>query len=194
VPIIVAMTIMAKNAADYVLVNVESDQPVEYDSIQLTADTSLDLIADAAMQPVSVIRDLNPALLRSMAPAGFQIHVPAGAAQGAQAALESVPAVNRNAWRLHHVESGDTLAAIARSYHLPAQRIAQVNHSTDTLAAGDVLLIPAVYHPEVIKRTSRVRARRVVHSRSGLHSTHVSASRGVAAHSISPRRATRTAG
>ncbi|HLH04008.1 MAG TPA: transglycosylase SLT domain-containing protein [Bryobacteraceae bacterium] len=192
VPIIVAMTIMAKNAADYGLVNIESDQPVQYDSMQLTADTSLDLIADAAMQPVSVIRDLNPSLLGSVAPAGFQVHVPAGTAQTAQAALESVPAQNRNAWRLHHVETGDTLAAIARSYHLPAQRIVEVNHSTDTLAAGDVLLIPAVYHPEVVKHVARARSRRVVHARAGLHSAHVSATRRVA--HTTTARGTRTAG
>jgi len=193
VPIIVAMTIMAKNAADYGLVNIESDQPVEYDSIQLTADTSLELIADATMQPISVIRDLNPSLLRSVAPAGFQIHVPSGAAQTAQNALESVPAANRNAWRLHHVESGDTLAAIARSYHLPMARIAQVNPSTDTLAAGDVLLIPAAYHPEVVRQSSRVRSRKAVHSRSGLHAARVSAARR-APQPMAARRAARTGG
>jgi membrane-bound lytic murein transglycosylase D len=186
------MTIMAKNAADYGLVNIESDQPVQYDSVQLTADTSLDLIADAAMQPVSVIRDLNPSLLGSVAPAGFQVHVPSGTAQTALAALESVPAQNRNAWRLHHVESGDTLAAIARSYHLPAQRIAEVNHSTDTLAAGDVLLIPAIYHPDLVKRVARTRSRRGVHARAGLHSAHVSAGRRVA--HTTTARGTRTAG
>lgn len=180
VPIIVAMTIMAKNPQDYGLENIESDRPVEYDSIQLTAATSLDLIADATMQPVSVIRDLNPSLLKSVAPSGFQVHVPAGSAQTAQTALESVPAANRNAWRLHHVETGDTLAAIARSYHLPAAKIAAVNDSADSLEAGDVLLIPAVYHEEkrVVKHTRRSRTR--AKSRSGVHSAHVSASRRAA--------------
>ena len=92
VPIIIAMTIMAKNPSDYGLEDVQLDAPVEYDSIQLTAPTNLNLIADATMQPLSAIQDLNPSLLRVVAPSGFQIHVPKGSAETAQAALESVPA------------------------------------------------------------------------------------------------------
>ncbi len=100
------------------------------------------------MQPLSTIRDLNPSLLKQVAPAGFQIHVPKGAAEATQAALESVPAANRNAWRLHHVDTGDTLEAIARTYHLSTDRILAVNHTSDTLDKGDVLLIPASSRPE----------------------------------------------
>jgi membrane-bound lytic murein transglycosylase D len=186
VPIIVAMTIMAKNPNDYGLENIAVDPPVEYDSIQLTASTSLDLIADATLQPVSVVRDLNPQFLTSVVPDGLTVHVPKGTEQAAEAALETVPAANRNAWRLHHVESGDTLEAIARSYHLPAQRIAAVNHSAESLEAGAVLLIPAVYHepkPPVrrISHSSRSRTHRTASKsqRSPLHSAHVAASRHV---------------
>ena len=148
VPIIVAMTIMAKNPLDYGLESVEFDDDLAYDSIQLSASTNLNLIADATMQPISVIRDLNPSLLQSVAPSGFSVHVPKGSAETTQSALESVPASNRNAWRLHHVDAGDTLAAIARTYHLSADRILAVNHTSDNLGKGDVLLIPAVLHVE----------------------------------------------
>jgi membrane-bound lytic murein transglycosylase D len=177
VPIIVAMTIMAKNPTDYGLENIEVDKPQEFDSIQLTASTSLDLLADVTLQPVSVIRDLNPSLLRSVVPSGLRVHVPKGLAQTAVAGLEKVPAANRNAWRVHHVGSGDTLEAIARSYHLPAQRIVAVNHSAESLSAGDVLLIPAVYHEEKrpAKRASKT-SRRVSaksHGRISLRPTHV---------------------
>ena len=148
VPIILAMTIMAKNPQDYGLEGVERDAAIEYDSIQLTASTNLNLISDATLQPVSVIRDLNPALLKTVAPAGFEVHIPKGASETTMAALESVPAESRLAWRLHHVEAGDTLEAIARTYHLTPERIAAVNRSADSLEAGDVLFIPAVYHEE----------------------------------------------
>src|SRR5581483_9177703 len=118
VPIILAMTIMTKNPKDYGLESVDMDAPVEYDSLHLTASTNLNLIADATLQPVSVIRDLNPSLLRQVAPAGFDVHIPKGSADTAMAALETVPAESRQAWRLHHVQAGDTLEAIAKSYHL----------------------------------------------------------------------------
>jgi membrane-bound lytic murein transglycosylase D len=159
VPIILAMTIMAKNPQDYGLENIDRDPAVEYDSIHLTASTNLNLISDATLQPVSVLRDLNPALLKTVAPSGFEVHVPKGAGNTTVAALESVPAQSRLAWRLHHVESGDTLETIARTYHLTPERIAAVNRSSDSLEAGDVLFIPAVYHDE----TSTVR----VHSQNG---------------------------
>ncbi|MBV9303520.1 MAG: transglycosylase SLT domain-containing protein [Acidobacteriaceae bacterium] len=161
VPIIVAMTIMAKNPKDYGLENIEIDAPLEYDSFLLSAPTNLNLVADATMQPVSEIRDLNPSILGSVAPAGFSIHVPKASAESAEAALETVPAENRRAWRLHHVEAGDTLETIASAYHLRAESIAAVNRATDSLEAGDMLLIPAVFHEEPQARRSRcARARR----------------------------------
>ena len=168
VPIIVAMTIMAKNPHDYGLENVELDEPLAYDSIQLTASTNLNLVADATMQPLSVIRDLNPALLKMVVPGGLRVRVPKGSAESAMAALERVPAANRDAWRLHHVEKGDTLQTIARAYHLPANRIVSVNNTSgSSLDRGEVLLIPAVYHepaPRVSRRSRTTRKRAAVSS------------------------------
>jgi membrane-bound lytic murein transglycosylase D len=156
VPIILAMTIMTKNPKDYGLESVDMDTAVDYDSIHITASTNVNLIADATLQPVSVIRDLNPSLLKQVAPAGFDVHVPKGSANAAMASLESVPAESRQAWRLHHVQAGDTLASIASSFHLRPERIAAVNPSTDSLEAGDVLMIPAAYVPD---NTSTLRSR-----------------------------------
>jgi membrane-bound lytic murein transglycosylase D len=197
VPIIVAMTIMGKNPADYGLEDVVLDSAVEYDSIRLTAPTNINLVADATLQPLSVIRDLNPSLLTTVAPAGFEAHVPKGSAEDTRAALESVPASNRQAWRLHHVEAGDTLATIAKSYHLAPERIVAVNSQADTIEAGDTLLIPAVYHPEITKRTvhrraSLTRARatdskaRSSKSPAARGATHVVASRHVSTQ-VTPR-------
>jgi membrane-bound lytic murein transglycosylase D len=203
VPIIVAMTIVAKNAKDYGLENIEADPPIEYDSVQMTAPTNLNLIADATMQPLSVIRDLNPSLLRTAAPAGFEVHVPKGSGQTMQAALETVPATNRLAWRLHHVESGDTIEAIAKSYHLAPEHIIAVNRSADSLEAGDVLLIPAVYHEE--RQPVRSQAR-YAHAKTALstafhsnkstsvqHATHVTASPHIPAQMLHRKATVRTA-
>ncbi len=158
VPIILAMTIMAKNPKDYGLDDIEEDGPLELDTLHLDATTNVALIADAAQQPVSLIRELNPSLLSGLAPAGYSLHVPKGAGESTLSALESVPSVNRNSWRLHHVAAGETLATIARQYHVGADRIVAVNSGSDSLDAGDTLLIPAVYHPPV--SPSRTRGRR----------------------------------
>jgi membrane-bound lytic murein transglycosylase D len=197
VPIILAMTIMAKNPQDYGLESLETDPVVEYDNIQLAATTNLNLIADATMQPLSVIRDLNPSLLKVAAPAGFQIHVPKGTGDSAQAALETVPPENRLAWRLHHVESGDTLATIARSYHLAPERIVAVNPAADSLETGDVLLIPAVYHEEPSRTAKKPRTRAKgsshAHKTSARNGAHVAASSRVPSQILRRKAAVRTA-
>ncbi len=202
VPIILAMTIMAKNPKDYGLENIDTDAPVEYDSIYLTAPTNLNLVADATMQPLSVIRDLNPSLLRMLAPAGFEVHVPKGTAETAQAALETVPADSRQAWRLHHVEAGDTLEAIAKIYHLSADRIVAVNHAADSLETGDVLLIPAVYHAEPqASRLSRSAHRKAALSSAfrsnktsaAQHGSHLAAGRHLPVQVLHRKAAVRTA-
>ncbi|MBV8897271.1 MAG: transglycosylase SLT domain-containing protein [Acidobacteriaceae bacterium] len=202
VPIIVAMTIMAKNPKDYGLDAVDMDTPVEYDSIHLSASTNVNLIADATLQPVSVIHDLNPSLLRQVAPAGFDIHIPKGSAESAMAALDTVPAESRQAWRLHHVQAGDTLDSIARTFHVTADRIAAVNRSTDSLEAGDTLLIPAVYVDDSrsahlskhsrgkLAAASNGRAR---NPRSVQGSTHVMASRPVPVQVLHRKAVVRTA-
>ncbi|MBV8552759.1 MAG: transglycosylase SLT domain-containing protein [Acidobacteriaceae bacterium] len=204
VPIILAMTIMAKNPADYGLENIQTDDPVDSDTLHLSASTNLNLIADATMQPLSVIRDLNPSLLKTVAPAGTDVHVPKGTGENALAAIDTVPADNRQAWRLHHVESGDTLERIAKAYHLAPERIVAVNQAADSLEAGDVLLIPAVYHedpgPALRTRTRGPKGRLVstssVASRRTTnvsHNAHVSASRHVPAQVLHRKAAVRTA-
>ncbi len=162
VPIIVAITIMAKNPQDYGLDNLDTDPPIEYDTIRVTARTNLNLIADATLQPVSAIRDLNPAILGSVAPEGYDIHVPKGSADTTMAALDFVPAANRAAWRLHRVTANDTLAAIAKAYNTAPERIVAVNNTlADNLTAGDTLLIPAEARNDFAARSS---------SRTKLHS------------------------
>ncbi|MEZ5352002.1 MAG: transglycosylase SLT domain-containing protein [Bryobacteraceae bacterium] len=161
VPIILAMTIMAKNATDYGLTQVTQDEPLEYDTITMAADSHLALIADIADQPLSAIKDLNPAVLRLTAPAGYAVHVPKGLGKRVLAALESIPAAKRLTWRLHRVNPGDTTATIARQYRLSEKAVVESN-LTATLdpKPGDLIVIPAAYpgaKPTVKKRTTRAR-------------------------------------
>jgi membrane-bound lytic murein transglycosylase D len=209
VPIILAITIMAKNPEDYGLQSIDTDPAIEYDTIHVTAKTNLNLVADATMQPVSTIRDLNPAILGSAAPEGYDVHIPKGTADTATTALESVPAANRAAWRLHHVTANDTLETIARAYNTAPERIIAVNNQqAANLTEGDTLLIPAEYHPDVTAvnstRSSKSRARSKTHghpsnSRAARvnvleHGTHVAAARRVSSPLLHRKAAVHTAG
>src|SRR6202008_2484927 len=68
VPIILAMTIMEKNAADYGIEGFQLDAPVEYDTVQTGGTTSLTLIADVLDQSVPELAEINPASLRGKLP------------------------------------------------------------------------------------------------------------------------------
>jgi peptidoglycan lytic transglycosylase D len=146
VPIILAMTIMTKNAAEYGLEGVVPEAPQEYDTIAVDAPTHLGLVADLTDAPMPELQDLNPALLKGVAPAGYVLHVPKGTGSTLSASLQMIPAERRASWRMHKVTSGETLAAIARHYGMAGGSIAAANGLKQASpAAGDRLLIPAAY-------------------------------------------------
>ena len=156
VPVILAVTIMAKNPKDYDLENLETDRPVEYETIDLDTPTSLALIADAADRPVSEIQDLNPALLKSTAPVGYQLRVPKGTLAPVMAALDLVPANHRADWRIHRVVPGETLADIAHRYATAVSALTSANQraaaggagveAPAAPVAGDLLVVPVASH------------------------------------------------
>jgi membrane-bound lytic murein transglycosylase D len=148
VPIILAMTIMAKNAPEYGLEGIVPETPMDYDTIQITSSTHLALIADLTDAPVSELLELNPALLRGIAPAGYALHVPKGTGTTLTASLQMIPAERRASWRMHKVTTGETLASIGRRYGLTAASIAAVNGTAAaSMEPGEMLVIPAAYRP-----------------------------------------------
>jgi membrane-bound lytic murein transglycosylase D len=146
VPIILAMTIMSKNAAEYGLDQIVPDAALEYDTIVTPSPTNIALLADLTDTSVGELMQLNPALLRSMAPGSFEIRVPKGAGQQVSAALDLIPAERRASWRMHRVEEGETLASVARLFNLTSEKLAAANDLKNEAAPGDRLLIPIAYH------------------------------------------------
>jgi membrane-bound lytic murein transglycosylase D len=163
VPIILAMTIMEKNAAEYGIEGFQLDPPLEYDTVETTAPTSLTLVADILDMPFAELAALNPASLRGMIPENFSLHVPKGSGNPLVAALQMIPANHLDAWRMHRVGSGETLATIGKRYGVTPANIVSVNRLEAAQAVeGDRLLIPAVQRvqPPVVKKTVTASARR----------------------------------
>lgn len=170
VPIILAMTIMSKNAKEYGLEDLALESPVEYDTVSMTAATHLQLIGDMTDTPISQLQMLNPALLKNIAPDGYEVRVPRGSGETLTASLETVPGAQRASWRMHRVETGDTLAGIAKRYGTTAKSISDANKMIGTEpSAGDHLIIPATYHAPVTK--SPVASKAAVHRASAHHPT-----------------------
>lgn len=190
VPIILAMTIMEKNAAEYGLEGAPLDPPLEYDTIEAAAPTSLSLVADIADTPVAELAALNPALLKGMAPAGYSLHVPKGTGNQLMAALQMVPAEHRDAWRLHRVGSGETVESIAQRYRTtPAVILAANNLKSAEAQAGDRLVIPAVLRAAAPVRKAAA-ARRTTATRRTVGRTHTRSASASASRPAS-RRTTR---
>ncbi len=154
VPIILAMTIMEKHAAEYGLDNVLLDPPVAYDTIEVSAPTSLNLIADIVDAPLAELATLNPSVLRTMVPEHYSVHVPKGTGSDLTAALEQIPAQHRDSWRMHRVGPGETLATIGKQFGASASSIIAANNLRGPeVAEGDRLMIPAMARPEAPART-----------------------------------------
>jgi membrane-bound lytic murein transglycosylase D len=150
VPIILAMTIMEKNAAEYGIEGFTLDPPLDYDTVETTAPTSLTLVADILDMSFTELAALNPASLRGMVPESYPIHVPKGSGNQLSAAMQMIPANRMDAWRMHRVGSGETLAAIGKRYGVTPANIVSANRMESAQAMeGDRLLIPAVQRIQI---------------------------------------------
>src|SRR6202162_4378235 len=160
VPIIVAVTIMAKNPAQYGLDSVVKEKPVPYDSMAINYPVDLRLVAECVDATPDQLQDLNPSLLRLTTPkfsdkdGEFDLHLPAGTTAKFQTAVASIPADKRVWWRYHKVQGGETLASIARTYHTTPRAIAEANDlesgaNSEALSPEARLIIPIAPGKEI---------------------------------------------
>jgi len=169
VPIILAVTIMAKNPQQYGLDSVITDKPVPYDAVKIDYPVDLRLVAECVDASASDLQDLNPSLLRLTTPKDreFELHLPAGTKDRYLTAITAIPPDMRVWWRYHKVAPGDTLASVASAFHSSRQAIVQANNldGDNDLKAESELIIPVApgKHPsdEVASYSHRATTYRV---------------------------------
>jgi len=146
VPIILAVTIMAKNPMQYGLEDVVAEKPVPYDTVKISYPVDLRLVAECVDTSAATLQDLNPSLLRWTTPKNqeFELNLPAGTKERYVTAISAVPPDMRVWWRYHNVAPGDTLASIARAYRTSPRAIAQANSidEDEQLSPESKLIIP----------------------------------------------------
>lgn len=146
VPIILAVTIMAKNPAQYGLDHVTPEPPLQADTVKIDYAVDLRLVAECTDASVAVLQDLNPSLLRMITPkdGGFELKVPKGTTGKYLTRIAAIPANKRVWWRYHKVVGGDTLASIGHQYRTPPSAIATANElrASDTLQPDSMLIVP----------------------------------------------------
>jgi membrane-bound lytic murein transglycosylase D len=128
-------------------------------------------------RPVSELRELNPAVLKNVAPAGYRLHVPKGTLVRLEEAFDVIPPNRRDSWRVERVESGDTLASVARRYGTTAEAIRSANR--DGLPeTGDFVAVPLSYAGDRVVTTAK---RTVVSARTHGSTSGSAAKKSVAA-------------
>ncbi|HTW47464.1 MAG TPA: LysM peptidoglycan-binding domain-containing protein [Acidobacteriaceae bacterium] len=146
VPIILAVTIMAKNPKQYGLGDITPDPPLVTDTVTTDYAVDLRLVSDIVGVPVQEIASLNPSLLRMSTPPDdtFDLHLPAGTKDVYTRDIAEIPVDKRRYWRFHTVDDGDTLESVAHTWHVSESELAFVNQLTTTssLDGVDSLVIP----------------------------------------------------
>jgi membrane-bound lytic murein transglycosylase D len=164
VPIILALTLIAKDAPHYGIA-VDPDEPVETDTVKPGRAIDLRLVAETIDVDVATLRTLNPSLLRMITPddADFVLHLPVGTSEKFSAEIADIPADKWVSWRRHRVEAGETLTSIAKTYRVTPTAISEANELERgaPLEAGQKLIIPATRPVEESKpRLVRYRVRK----------------------------------
>jgi membrane-bound lytic murein transglycosylase D len=146
VPEILAAIIIANNPTQYGFDDVTLDPPLLTDTVTINYSVDLRLVSDIVDAPVDELTALNPSLLRMVTPpdASFDLHLPAGTATLFEQRIASIPEAKRNAWRYHRIAADETLASIARQFHVSDAQLAGANQLrlTDSLQGVEALAIP----------------------------------------------------
>lgn len=146
VPIILAVTIMAKNPAQYGLEHIALEPPLKADTVKIDYAVDLRLVADCTDSSLGVLQDLNPSLLRMTTPKSgdFELNLPPGTKRTYMTNIAAIPTDKRLAWRYYKISKGDTLASIARQYHTSISGLLSANNLETgvTLQPESRLIVP----------------------------------------------------
>jgi membrane-bound lytic murein transglycosylase D len=146
VPIIIALTLIAKDAAHY-SIQADPEAPVPTDIVRPGRPIDLRLVAETIDVDVETLRSLNPSLLRMATPddPSFELRLPQGTGEKFTAEIAAIPPDKWISWRRHRVEPGETLASIAKKYRVTPAAVAGANNleRNASLEVGTKLIIPA---------------------------------------------------
>jgi len=146
VPAVIAATLISKNPTHYGF-DVEYEKPLEYETVELKRPVRLKNLADGQSAPFEELQRLNPELTGDVTPRdaeGYELKVPLGTREAVLAAYAAAPTAIAPSYRRHVARRGETLAGIARRFHVPLAVLAELNsvEPKARLPRGRVILVP----------------------------------------------------
>jgi membrane-bound lytic murein transglycosylase D len=147
VPKLMAAAIISKHpeAFGFRAEEIEAEAWRSYERVEVNDAVELSAVAVAAGVQVADLHELNPELRRSCTPPrAYDLKLPAGAADAFRKAWPSLSPSARLGFAQHKVVRGDSLAAIAAAYGVPAAAILRMNGmgAPRRLRPGTELVIP----------------------------------------------------
>jgi len=155
VPKLIAAALIAKEPTKYGFDVPPAVPPFAYDSILVTGQTGLDVVARLSGATFAEVRELNPQYIRMVTPPGkaAMVRVPVGAGERTSLAYAELPKSQRISYQTHVVRSGETLSGVSHKYGVSTQMVRDANAKipkSGMLRVGQQLVIPtAGYSPEM---------------------------------------------
>jgi membrane-bound lytic murein transglycosylase D len=164
VPMILAAIVLARNPAQYGF-DIVPEPERKYDAVSLPRAVDLRRVAEWTGTSITDIQTLNPELRRWTTPvraSNYVIRVPEGTGPALQDKVAASPPTEFAALTWHTVKRGDTIASLARRFHVGRADLAEANRlsAKSKLRPGDELLIPRAPTPLLSQRPAETRLAR----------------------------------
>jgi membrane-bound lytic murein transglycosylase D len=126
---------------------VAPEPAIPVDKVQIDSAIDLRLAAELLDIDLAELKDLNPHVRRLTTPRNdpeFALYLPAGSKERFLQEMAFIPEEMRVTWRMHRVEEGETLSAIAKKYRTTPAAISQANNLAEgqRIQANGKLIIP----------------------------------------------------
>ncbi len=169
VPIFLATAMICKDPQAYGF-TVDPDPPLQPDHVEIKSETDLRLVAELINHPAQDLIRLNPSLLRWTTPgetSDFTLNLPHGTKKEFEQKVAAIPPSKRLWWRAHRLEAGETLASLARQYHISKVSLERANRiaKNDPPEPGKLILLPLPPYRESLSRDYRGGPRRLMRYR-----------------------------
>ena len=147
VPKLLAVLTIVRDPAAFGFTDIPPAEPYVFDVVRLPEATDLELAARLCEVSPEDIRALNPELKRWCTPPfarDYELRVPAGSKSRFEKLYAKIPSEQRSGFHRHRIAKGETLAEIARRYHLRQNDLIALNRLENfrALPLGEELLIP----------------------------------------------------
>ncbi len=146
VPAVIAATLIAKNPKHYGF-EVDYEKPLEYETVLLERPVRLRHLGSGEKVGSDELQRLNPELRSDVTPRvpdGYLLKVPVGTAEAVRLAYSEAPTAQSPSFKRHVARRGETLASVARRFHVAVADLASTNSlpTKGRLRRGQVVIIP----------------------------------------------------